>query len=472
MVGVGRLFVVMCREEFRLHSELFGGRRFAAFPAFVGLVAAGAVWLTVEQTATSAAGVAAGLHALVFVFGLQTGSVGLVGRDAMRNLIGGATLVLFAARTLPLSERRLLGAFLCSDLAYYAVLFLLPLALSLAVAGVGPAGLALLWCSTTLTFALGLAVTLCAISLSARGAPGWTALLGRAAALGLGAAAGYDPVALTPYGLYAAPAATTLAAATLVPLALSVAGFLLIDLDAERASRTETAAFGRWSRRLPTDRPLVVKTLLEVSRSSGGLVKIAVSAGLLFGVVVGLLEVAESLTGLEPSVGVSVGAMLGLSAFTTYNWVTTVDARSDYAAVPLSVGALFRAKFRAFLLTGVPTALGYLLVAALLLGGRPLELAVGAALTCGLLVYLFGLTTYLAGLRPNEFLFDTVLFAGFSVAVAAALVPVLVVGLTLAPLPPLLLAGTLVWGLLAGAVGILAYRRAIPRWTARLRAGA
>jgi hypothetical protein len=471
MVGLSRLFAVMCREEFRMHAELFGGRRFAAFPSFVGLVAAGAVWLVTAQTATSVGAVVGGLHALVFVFGLHTGSVGLVGRDAMRNLIGDATLVLYSARTLPLSERRLLGAFLLSDLAYYAVLFLLPLSLSPAVAGVGPARLGLLWLSTTLTFALGLAVTLSAISLSARGAPGWTTLLALAASLGGAWVVGYDPVALTPYGLWVAPAAGTLAVALVAPLVLGVAGYLLIDLDAERSSRTTPAAFGRWHERLPTDRPLVVKTLLEVSRSSGGLAKIGVSAGLLFAVVVGLLAVAESLTGLAPSVGVSVGAMVGLSAFTTYNWVTTVDARSDYAADPLSVGALFRAKFRVFLLTGVPTALGYLLLAGLVLGGRPVELTVGAVLTCGLLVYLFGLTTLLAGLRPNEFLFDTVLFAAFSVAVAAVLVPVLVVGLTLAPLSPVLLGGTLAWGLLAGVVGLLAYRRAIPRWTTRFRTG-
>mgnify|MGYP000368565203 CR=1 FL=1 len=471
MVGVSRLFVVMCREEYRMHSELFGGRRFAAFPAFVGLVAAGAVWLVTEQTTTGVDAVVGGLHALVFVFGLHTGSVGLVGRDAMRNLIGDATLVLYSARTLPLSERRLLGAFLLSDLAYYAILFLLPLALSPVVAGVGVARLALLWLSTTLTFALGLAVTLSAISLSGRGAPGWTVLLVLAAALGGGWIAGYDPVALTPYGLWVTPALDTLAIAVVAPLVLGIAGYLLIDLDAERAARTAPAAFDRWDDGLPTDRPLVVKTLIEVSRSSGGLAKIAVSAGLLFAVVVGLLEIAESLTGLAPSVGVSVGAMLGLSAFTTYNWVTTVDGRSDYIADPLSVGALFRAKFRVFLLTGVPTALGYLLLAGVVLGGRPVELVVGAVLTCGLLVYLFGLTTYLAGLRPNEFLFDTVLFAAFSAAVIAVLVPVLVVGLTLAPLSPGLLAGSLVWGLLAGGAGLLAYRRSIPRWTERFRTG-
>lgn len=471
MVGFGRLFVAMAREEFRLHSDLFGGRRFAGFPAVVGLLAAGAVWLLTALTDTGVGSVVAGLHALTFAFGLHTGSTGLVGRDAMRDLLGDVTLLLYSARTLPLSGKRLLGVFLLKDLAYYAVLFLLPLSLSPLVAGVGPAAVGLLWASTTLTFALGLAATLAVVALSTRGAPGWIVLVGLVGTMGAGYAAGVDPATLTPYALWLEPSPASLAVALAPTLVLGAAGYRLVDLDAERESRTAAAAFDRWSGRLPGGDPLVTRTLLEVGRSSGGLFKVPFSAGILFAVTVALLAVAETLTGVPPSVGVSVGAMLGLTAFTTYNWVTNLDAREDYAAAPVSVGDLFRAKFRAFLVLGVPTALAYLLLAAVLLGARPLELLVGAVLAASLLLYLYGLTVYLAGLRPNEFLFDTVLFAGFGVAVALVLVPVLVVSLTLAPLSPVLLAGLVAWSLLAAALGLLGYRRSIPRWTARYRAG-
>jgi len=470
MVGTGRLFAAMFREEFRMHADLFGGRRFAGFPLSVGAMAAGAVWLTTDFTDVSTVGVVAGLHVLVFAFGLHTGSIGLVGRDAMQNLMGGVTLLLFSARTLPLSRRRLLAVFVVKDVAYYALLFLLPLSVALLAGGLGPA-VGFLWLTTTLTFALGLSVVLTAVALSTRGAPGWTVLIVLAAVVGLAYAAGVDPVALTPYALWTDPSATTAAVAVVPSVVLGAAGLGLIDLTDERAARTVDPTFRRWHDRLPGDRPMVAKSLLDVTRSGGGFVKIAVSAGVLFAVTVGMLSVAETLTGVEASVGVSMGALLGLSAFTTYHWVTCFDARSEYGGYPLSVGDLFRAKFRAFVVLGVPTALAYLGLAVVLLGARPVEVAVGGVLTVGLLLYLFGLTTYLAGLQPNEFLFDTVLFAAFGAAVAVVLVPVLVIGLTLAPLSLAMAAGLVVYAAVVGAVGLLTYRRGIPKWTERYRAG-
>ena len=114
------VLAAMVREEWRLHSRLFGGRRFAAFPVFVALVGGLTAW-ALGTTGAGTGTVVAGAHVLVALFGLQTGTVGLVGRDAMRGLLGDTTLVVFSAHTLPLRQRRLLGLFLLKDVGYYAV---------------------------------------------------------------------------------------------------------------------------------------------------------------------------------------------------------------------------------------------------------------------------------------------------------------------------------------------------------------
>src|SRR6056297_3121987 len=130
------LFRRMLREEWRLHEELFGGRRFGAFPLVVlGLAAGGFELLHVTGTGFDA--VLAGLHGLVFFFGLQVGTIGLVGRDALRNVLGDVTLLVFSARTLPVSWTRLLAVFLCKDLVYYAGFFLAPLALAAVPSALG-----------------------------------------------------------------------------------------------------------------------------------------------------------------------------------------------------------------------------------------------------------------------------------------------------------------------------------------------
>ncbi|MEF8774640.1 MAG: hypothetical protein V5A37_07980, partial [Halobacteriales archaeon] len=420
------LFRAMVREEWRMHADLFGPRRFAAFPLFVALLtAAGVQFLSVADV--ELATVVAGVHGLVFLFGLQTGTVGFVGRDAMRNLLGDVTLLVFTTRTLPVGRRRTLGIFLLKDLAYYAVLFMVPLAVAFVPAaldgGLAPVQVALLWATLTATFAYGIAVTLVLVALSTRGVSGRAAILGLAASGGLAWSRGVDPLAATPYALFASPSAT--AAAGLLPIpALAALGVWLHDPEYERPNRSVEDRFARWHERLAgigDDRGLVTRSLLDVHRSSGGVVKVAFSAGILFLVSAFLVELVAPIVGTDPSTGVTFGALLGLSAFTSFNWLTRFDDPGEYLHLPLGLSAVFAAKLRAFLVLSVPVGLAFLAVAAAWLGARPAELLVGAVLLVGLQVYLFGLVVYLAGFSPNEFLFDTVLFAGFGAAVAVPL---------------------------------------------------
>src|SRR6056297_1630585 len=157
------LFRRMLREEWRLHEELFGGGRFGAFPVVVTVLAAAGFEL-LRVTGTEFGAVVAGLHGLVFFFGLQVGTIGLVGRDALRDVLGDVTLLVFSARTLPVSWNRLLAMFLLKDLVYYTGFFLAPLALAAVPsafgAGVSPGQIALVWVTLVGAFALGVTLSL------------------------------------------------------------------------------------------------------------------------------------------------------------------------------------------------------------------------------------------------------------------------------------------------------------------------
>ncbi|WP_435346575.1 hypothetical protein [Haloarchaeobius sp. HRN-SO-5] len=469
-----RLFVEMVREEWRLHSELFGGVRFGAFPAFVACITAGTVSL-LTTTGTAMHSIVAGVHALAFFFGLHTGSVGFVGRDAMRDVLGDVTMVVFSARTLPISQRKLLGIFLVKDAVYYALLFLLPLSVGFAPAVVTGGDLTWLdlptaWATTTASFLLGVSVTFAAIGLSTRGVSGRALLVGLAAAVGLAYTGGVDVVRFTPYGLFdGGTLAEFVVALVPIPVLLGL-GVAVYDTTYVKPARTGGRTFQRWQAVLPFDPDgLTVKSLLDVHRSSGGFVKVLFSGGVLFAVSAFLIDLAGIITGVQPSTGVSFGAILGLSAFTTYNWATQFDDVSEYQHYPVSVADVVRAKFRAFAVLALPTGVGYFLLALAWRGARPAEAVVGLVLLLGLECYLFGVTVSLAGFDPNEFLFDTLLFAGFGLAVAVVLVPVLVVGLVLAPVSPTLLVALGGVGVVAGAVGFGLYRRSIPRWERHYR---
>lgn len=467
------VFDAMVREEWRLHASLFGGRRFVTFPLFVGLVAAGAVWLLV-RTGSAPAAIATGLHLLVLAFGLYTGSAGLVGRDAIRDLLGDVTLLVFSARTLPVSERALLAVFLAKDVAYYAGLFLVPLTVGYVPAAVaaGTLGrLPLLWATLAGTFVVGLVVTFTAIAVQSRGWRERTVLLVVAATVGLAWATGTDLLAYLPYGFYRdglglAPIVGV--GATAIAAAVSLQ---LFDPTSDGGTRTAEPRFGRWRTRLRYDADgLLTKTLFDVSRSSGGFWKVPFSGGVLFFVSAALVSLAGSITGVGPSTGLSFGAILGLSAFTTYNWVTQFDDLEPYLAFPVSAEAVFEAKFRAFLVLGLPSALGYYVLAIALWGERPAVAVAGAVLLVGLSLYLFGLTVALAGLSPNEFLFDTARFAGFTVGAAVPLVPVLIVGFVIVPSTAWLV-GLVTAALGLGVIGVGLFRWSVPRWAVRYRDG-
>ncbi|WP_411967728.1 hypothetical protein [Haloferax sp. YSSS75] len=471
-----RVFVEMLREEWRLHSHLFSGRRFSAFPVLITLLVAGAVELLV-RTGTELTTVFAGLHALAFVFGIQTGSIGFVGRDALRNLLGDLTLLVFSARTLPLSQKRLLAVFVVKDVVYYACLFLLPIALGVAPAvlraqGATAAGsvattVPLLWATLTATFVLGIGVTIAGVGISNRGVSG-AALLGLGAVLAGGAwIANLPVIAYTPYGVFRSPTPVRVGGALGLVGVVYLLGAVAYDVNARRDARTVRSTFRHWQRRIRD--PLATKTLLDVHRSSGGFWKVLFSAAILLGVTDALVDLAGQITGVSPSVGVSFGAILGLSGFTTYNWLTQFDDVDSYLAHPVDVPEIFHAKFRAFLLLGPLVGVVFYAIAVFWRGAPLVEALVGGVLLVGVSCYIFGVTVYLTGLSPNEFLFDTVLFAIFGVAMGLPLVPILVVGFALAPVS-LPVSGALgVGGVALGGVGVALYRRALPKWTAHHR---
>jgi hypothetical protein len=484
---LGTVFRWMLREEWRLHAHMFGGRRFAGFPVFVAVLAgATAEFLTFAGTDFGA--VIAGFHALVFAFGLHTGSIGFVGRDASRNVVPTGTLLVFSARTLPLSQRQLIAVFLLKDAVFYVFLFLLPLTLGFAPSvlsgSLSVVDLPVLWVSIGATFLLGTATTFAAIALSTRGYSGWIGMLALAAAAGL-LWVSADLVQFTPYALYADRTPLALLGTAVGLVVLVGGGLAAYDPTYERPARSTRNGFRRWHDRLPFGDGLLTKTLLDVSRSSGGLFKLFFSGGILFVVSAYLISFAGDLTGVPPSTGVSFGAILGLTAFTTYNWLTSTDSPEDYLPYPVDVPDVFRAKFRAFLLMGPPVGLAYFGVAVVwqLTWGsgaiRPLETVAGLALLLGLELYLFGVTVYLTGFSPNEFLFDSLLFAVFFVAVAAVTAPILIVafvGSALAgtpggAIPAAYLVGVGGASVTLGAAGVVLYRRAVPKWTGIHRRG-
>ncbi len=457
----------MLTEEFRMHSHLFGPRRFAAFPFFIAAVVGAGVWL-LSATDTSLELIVGGLFVLVLFAGFQVGTIGLVGRDAIQDVIGDMTLLVFSARTLPVSRRRLLFVFLFKDLLYYVALFLTPVVVGflpvVVDGGFTLAEVGLLWVTVADTFALGIGTSLALAGVASRStatAAGVIALLTAAVTL--------EPdllLSLSPYALYADPGVETVLSGSVLTVGAVVVGPLLFEPPTrDRVQRVGDDRYRQFQR---FGDALTARPLVEVTRSSGSVWKVVFSLGVLFGVTTLLLDRITAAMGIDPSAGIAFGTLLGLGTFTTYNWVTQNDSDREYLRYPERMRAVFAGKRRAFFLLALPTGLVYLALAGVLFPG--LELLLGVVVFPLLAVYVFGLTAYMTGLSPNELLFNTPLFALYSLGLMLVAVPLLTAALAFDEWPVAAAGLSVALAVVGAAVGAVLARRTGPRWHDRLRA--
>ncbi|WP_247728484.1 hypothetical protein [Halovivax limisalsi] len=458
----------LAREEWRLHVRLFGGVRFLAIPAILAVFAVGTA-VALAETGTSMAGVVRGLHVFALGFGLYAGTGGFAGSDMIEDVFGPHSFLLTTAAWLPVSRRLVLGLFLLKDAVFYGIFFVGPMALAvLGLEGAAPAALsstAIQWLSLWLAFAFGMAVTVCAIAVRTRGVP----------SSAIGAVVGGTIVALwwTDSLLAVVELVTTagvvveMAGLAGLTLVMSVGGLSIYDPAHVPPSRTTPGRYEWLRARIPGGDPLVAKSILDLGRSSGGYAKPFVSVTILLVLVGGLVDVVASITGVAPAPGLFFGGVLGLSAFTTYNWLTQFDDVEAYRIHPISVPDLFAAKRLAFVLVGAPTVAIPYALAVVWFDATALDAAVGACVLAGYSLYYYGLTVALAGFSPNEFLFDGLRFGAFGLGVALALVPTLVVGFVLGSMTPGIAVVFVATSAILAAVGVVLSNRAAAYWTER-----
>jgi hypothetical protein len=125
----------MIKEEWRIHSSLFGSLMFALFPVMLMIISfLGSLVLPIFQLIIPMRQILTILQYLFILFGLSIGSFGMFGREIMNRRFGQASLLAYSSRSLPLSERKIFVNFVIKDIIYYFMLWILPFALGFALA--------------------------------------------------------------------------------------------------------------------------------------------------------------------------------------------------------------------------------------------------------------------------------------------------------------------------------------------------
>jgi hypothetical protein len=344
----------MLKEEWRMHSELFHGSSFAMFPVMVFFISLTGSYALIELSTLGVNVLSQILGFLGVFMGLSVGAIGFWSRDAMKNVLGPANLLIYSSRTLPVSKTKLLVSFLLMDTVYYTAFFLLPLS----------AGAFLI--------------------------SGFTVFSG---------------------------------------IGLLFGGFIAGLL----ASLVLTSV----STKLPSHRfayknrfgPLVDKTVIDVMRSTGGIMKIIFSLTVLTGLYWFLVLYFPFASQFLQNPVISFGVLIGTVSLTVYNWINRFDDAEEYLYLPVNSDMLLEAKQKAFLLVSIPLTSLFLVLAFLFYPVSYLDAALAILASLSTQIYTVGLGSYLTGLKPNYRLFDSKAFMKYLVANSVFVLPLLMISL-------------------------------------------
>jgi hypothetical protein len=407
------LFTNMVKEEWRVHSTMFGSLSFALFPVMIfGIAFMGSFLIPLMRTTLPAGNLTLIIHATYLMLGIMVGGFGLLGNEVMNRRFGQASLLAYSARSLPLSEKFIFTNFVIKDTVYYFFLWVLPFGLGYILAspftGVPLADALLLLLTLTLSFLFGLCGVFFLSAVYARShLVLWLVLLAIAVGVGgLAVMTGINPVLVFPPLLLnsAFTWANFLISCAVLALLFAVA-IVLFSPESVGSEKTYRDSFAPLMQRfsfLPNP-PLAAKDTLDLYRS-GSLVGQTIFSFLL---PLAVIWFFLSLLGpFFPPHGLLflVAITTGVIASTMYTWVTMFDTFGPYACLPVAVSTLIASKLTTFaILQAIPAVF---IAAVAILSGEAAYLIPAVVLGISVSFYAVGVMAWLCGLSPNVLVYD------------------------------------------------------------------
>lgn len=419
------LFFAMMKEEWRIHSTIFGSAGFAFFPVVVGFFAfAGSLALPIFSDTLPYTAMALLALALFLLAGVMVGSFGTMGREFMNRRFGQASLVAYASRSLPVTERRIFATFLVKDTVYYILLYVLPFAVGFTAAtpfiALDPALGLLALVSLALAFLTGLSAVCLLSTLYARSVRLLAGAIAVLAIVGLAIFTAGATAVFPPYAFLLDPGPVPLALSLILILVPAAASVLLVTVDyPDRTKRFENRLDPLAERlRAVGSAHFIAKDALDLLRSEGGAGKVIFSFLLPLGLVwVCLRILIRFIPGIDPLVVFAV--LLGVLSATIYNWTTEFDSFSSYTFLPVEVSEVIDGKLKSYALANLLPAAVLVLAAAISGGAGTLLPAFAAFLSVS--AYTLAVTVFLCGLSPNVMLYSAGVFLRYILAISPVL---------------------------------------------------
>lgn len=419
-----KLFTSMMKEEWRLHSTLFGSLSFALFPVLICVISfMGALLLPLFRELVPSGNLAFLTNASFLLLGVMVGAFGLIGNEIMNRRFGQASLLTYSSRTLPISERSLFATFVIKDIVYYCLLWVFPFVAGYALAtpfiGVPWRVTVILSVTLTLSFLSGLSVVFFLSTLYNRS--GWVfALVFLVMLCGAGLAYAFLDAGIShffpPFSLMYSYSLTGLLATLIGIIILFSSSVLLFSADHAGTTRHYPNIQYSLTRRLSCSPypAITAKDLIDLHRSGSDIGQIIFSLILPLGILWFFLAALSVFIPAQDIVFL-FSAITGVISATMYTWLTTTDPYSTYASLPVGVAGVIKSKICSFtLLQPIPAAL---LIGVTLAGGNYVILPAVLILWGSITFYALAITIYLTGLSPHVLVYDAKVLLFYLVSV-------------------------------------------------------
>jgi hypothetical protein len=411
------LFVGMFKEEWRMHSVLFGSVGFALFPI---LIFSGSfmssILLPLIRPSLPVGSVLSITVGLFVVMGMMVGGFGLLGTEVMNRRFGHSSLLSYSSRTLPLSDRFIFFNFVMKDILYYFILWILPFGFGFMAAspfiGISFSQSLLLILSITLSFLTGLSAIflLSVIYTLSKLVLGVAITLGIVAWSAVWIILGSSPLLFFPPILvFSAFSPLVLAYSLLIILVLCLVAFGLFTTEFHNTEKNHPDLFTPVLRRLrifpfPS---LAAKDFIDLYRSGHGVGQTLFSFLLPLGIIWFFLSLLSSML-FQGGVIMFFTLITGVISSTMFTWITEFDEIGAYSCLPVGVAQVITSKSATYSVLQVIPAV--LLIVLSMISGNGSYLLILLLLWGSISFYAFGVTVYLMGLSPRVMLYDAKVF--------------------------------------------------------------
>lgn len=413
------IFCAMFKEEWRMHSTMFGSLNFALFPVLIFAIAfMGAFLIPLVLNVMDAFILSIVVHAQFVLMGVMVGSFGILGKEIMNRRFGQSSLIAYSARSLPVSEKILFLNFVVKDILYYFILWVLPFCLGF-LAAAPFMNISLFWpCLLFLTISLAFLTGLCTVFLlssvyAACKRALYLVLIFLLAVFAI-VSIMYGPVSALSYILLPANLFVSFSYSGLLISLLLIS--VLFFLSVVFYSPYDSASEKRYSNQLSpltekisffSGSTLVAKDFIDLYRSGIGIGQTLFSFVLPLCLIWLLMSFVNQYL---PQTGIlfSLAVVTGVIASTMYTWLTEFDSISAYYFLPLKISSVILAKAKTFTLLQVVPLIFIAIVS--YFSKNIMSFPNAAVLCLSISFFELSLMVYLSGLSPGTLIYNVRVF--------------------------------------------------------------